>query len=71
MTKKTDSLENVLVNLQTGSACLTTPNLPAVAALALPGDEGVHDRADYARFDGETEHELLDYKQRRTTKTSM
>ena len=30
------------------------PNLPAVAALALPRDGGAGDRAEQARFDGET-----------------
>ena len=30
------------------------PNLPAVAALALPRDGGAGDRAEHARFDRET-----------------
>ena len=52
---KTDSPENFLVNLQTkDQRAYPTPNLPAVAALALPGDGGAGDRAEHARFDGET-----------------
>ena len=52
---KTDSPENFLVNLQTkAQRAYPTPNLPAVAVLALPGDGGAGDRAEHARFDGET-----------------
>ena len=52
---KTDSPENFLVNLQTKAQhAYPTPNLPAVAALALPGDGGAGDRAEHTHFDGET-----------------
>ena len=49
---KADSPENFLVNLQTkAQRAYPTPNLAAVAALA---DGGAGDRAEHARFDGET-----------------
>ena len=42
---KTDSPENFLVNLQTkAQRAYPTPNLPTVAALALPRDGGAGDR---------------------------
>ena len=55
MSPKTASPENFLVNLQTrAQRAYPTPKLPVVAALALPGDGGAGDRAEHARFDGET-----------------
>ena len=52
---KKDTPENFLVNLQTkAQRAYPTPVLPAVRALALPGDAGPLDAAEQTRFDGET-----------------